>query len=128
MPYVFVVPPDSGIGSLKDAVAQARANPGKLSWGFGGNATLGHFLGMALEDAAGVKGNPVAYRGGPDLLTALDGRHVDMVIMTVWPSPARPSARRSGAVPWNVFHLALAHAARYRAGLRFQENRHDRHD
>lgn len=83
MPYVFVVPPDSGIGSLKDVVAQARANPGKLSWGFGGNGTLGHFLGMALEDASGMKGNPVAYRGGPDLLTALGGKHIDMVIMTV---------------------------------------------
>jgi tripartite-type tricarboxylate transporter receptor subunit TctC len=64
-------------------VAQARANPGKLSWGFGGNGTLGHFLGMALEDASGIKGNPVAYRGGPDLLTALGGKHIDMVIMTV---------------------------------------------
>jgi tripartite-type tricarboxylate transporter receptor subunit TctC len=83
MPYVFVVPPDSSIGSLKDVVAQARANPGKLSWGFGGNGTLGHFLGMALEDASGMKGNPVAYRGGPDLLTALGGKHIDMVIMTV---------------------------------------------
>lgn len=83
MPYVFVVPPDSAIGSLKDVVAQAKANPGKLSWGFGGNGTLGHFLGMALEDASGMKGNPVAYRGGPDLLTALGGKHIDMVIMTV---------------------------------------------
>jgi tripartite-type tricarboxylate transporter receptor subunit TctC len=83
MPYVFVVPPDSRIESLKDLVAQARAEPGKLSWGFGGNGTLGHFLGIALEDATGMKGNPVAYRGGPDLLTALGGKHIDMVIMTV---------------------------------------------
>jgi tripartite-type tricarboxylate transporter receptor subunit TctC len=83
MPYVFVVPPDSRIESLKDLVAQARADPGKLSWGFGGNGTLGHFLGIALEESTGMKGNPVAYRGGPDLLTALGGKHIDMVIMTV---------------------------------------------
>jgi tripartite-type tricarboxylate transporter receptor subunit TctC len=83
MPYVFVVPPDSKIESLKDLVAQARADPGKLSWGFGGNGTLGHFLGIALEESTGMKGNPVAYRGGPDLLTALGGKHIDMVIMTV---------------------------------------------
>ena len=83
MPYTFVVPPDSRIGSLADFVAQAKAEPGKLSWGFGGNGTLGHFLGIALEEAAAVKGNPIAYRGGPDLLAALGGKHIDMVIMTV---------------------------------------------
>lgn len=83
MPYSFVVPPDSRIGSLADFVTQAKAEPGKLSWGFGGNGTLGHFLGIALEEAAAVKGNPIAYRGGPDLLTALGGKHIDMVIMTV---------------------------------------------
>ncbi len=83
MPYVFVAPPASKLESLKDFAAQARAEPGKLSWGFGGNGTLGHFLGIALEDAAKVKGNPVAYRGGPELLTALGGNHIDLVVMTV---------------------------------------------
>lgn len=83
MPYVFVVPPDSNIASLNDFAVRARADPGKLSWGFGGNGTLGHFLGIAVEDAAKVKGNPIAYRGGPELLTALGGNHIDMVVMTV---------------------------------------------
>lgn len=83
MPYAFVVPPDSKIDSLKDFVASAKAEPGKLSWGFGGNGTLGHFLGMALEDASKIKGNPISYRGGPDLLAALGGKHIDMVVMTV---------------------------------------------
>lgn len=83
MPYTFVVPPDSSVESLKDFVARAKAEPGKMSWGFGGNGTLGHFLGMALEDATKTKGNPISYRGGPDLLAALGGKHIDMVIMTV---------------------------------------------
>lgn len=83
MPYVFVVPPASKINSLKDFVAAARAEPAKLSWGFGGNGTLGHFLGMALEEAAKIKGVPISYRGGPDLLSALGGNHIDMVVMTV---------------------------------------------
>ncbi len=83
MPYAFVVPPDSNVDSLKDYVARARAEPGKMSWGFGGNGTLGHFLGMALEEASKTKGNPISYRGGPDLLAALGGKHIDMVVMTV---------------------------------------------
>lgn len=83
MPYVMVVPGDSPIDSVKDLVARARALPGRLSWGFGGNGTLGHFVGAALEDAGGFKGTPIAYRGGPDLLAALGGKHIDMVIMTM---------------------------------------------
>ena len=83
MPYVFVVPPASKLETLKDFVAAARAEPAKLSWGFGGNGTLGHFLGMAVEEAGKVKGIPISYRGGPDLLAALGGNHIDMVVMTV---------------------------------------------
>jgi tripartite-type tricarboxylate transporter receptor subunit TctC len=83
MPYVMVVPDASPFSSVGDLVKQAKAKPGALSWGFGGNGTLGHFLGLALEDAAGFKGNPISYRGGGDLMAALAGKHVDSVIMTV---------------------------------------------
>lgn len=83
MPYVMVVPGDSRVDTLRDVVARGKAAPGTLSWGFGGNGTLGHFVGIALEDAAGFKGNPIAYRGGSDLLAALGGKHIDMVIMTM---------------------------------------------
>jgi tripartite-type tricarboxylate transporter receptor subunit TctC len=82
-PYAFVVPGDSPFNSLADVVAKARAAPGTVSWAFGGNGTLGHFLGIAMEQSENVKGNPVSYRGGPDLLTALGGHQVDMAIMTV---------------------------------------------
>lgn len=83
MPYVAVVPAQSRFSSLTDLVESAKAQPGAVSWGFGGNGTLGHFLGLALEEAGGFKGNPIAYRGGTDLMTALAGNHVDSVIMTV---------------------------------------------
>jgi tripartite-type tricarboxylate transporter receptor subunit TctC len=83
MPYVMVVPEGSPFASVDDVVKRAKAQPGTVSWGFGGNGTLGHLLGLALEDAGGFKGNPIAYRGGGDLVAALAGKHVDSVIMTV---------------------------------------------
>jgi tripartite-type tricarboxylate transporter receptor subunit TctC len=83
MPYVAVVPGDSRFSSLKELVERGKAEPGAVSWGFGGNGTLGHFAGLALEDAGGFKGTPIAYRGGGELLAALAGKHVDSVIMTV---------------------------------------------
>lgn len=82
-PYIFVVPGDSKFTSIKELTAQLRAQPGSVSWAFGGNGTLGHFLGVAMERAEKIKGTPVSYRGGPDLLTALGGKQVDMAIMSV---------------------------------------------
>jgi tripartite-type tricarboxylate transporter receptor subunit TctC len=82
MPYVFLVPAKSKFNSMNDVAAYARANPGKLSWGFGGIGSPGHFFGIEFEQAAKVETNPIAYRGGPDLLTAIGGGQVDMVVMS----------------------------------------------
>lgn len=82
-PYAFVVPAESKYNNLNEWIAGARAAPGTLSWAFGGNGTLGHFLGVAMEQSSNIKGIPVSYRGGPDLLTALGSKQVDMAIMTV---------------------------------------------
>ncbi|PUE30343.1 hypothetical protein B9Z39_02180 [Limnohabitans sp. JirII-29] len=82
-PYIFVTPGDSKFTQLKEVTAQLRNQPGSVSWAFGGNGTLGHFLGVAMERAEKIKGTPVSYRGGPDLLTALGGKQVDMAIMSV---------------------------------------------
>jgi tripartite-type tricarboxylate transporter receptor subunit TctC len=82
-PYAFIVPGESKYNTLPEFLAAARAAPGTLSWAFGGNGTLGHFLGVAMEQSAKVKGVPLSYRGGPDLLTALAGKQIDMAIMSV---------------------------------------------
>jgi len=82
-PYAFIVPGESKYNSLPEFIAAARQTPNTLSWAFGGNGSLGHFLGVAMEQSAKVKGVPVAYKGGPDLLTALASKQVDMAIMSV---------------------------------------------
>ncbi|HTK02612.1 MAG TPA: tripartite tricarboxylate transporter substrate binding protein [Bordetella sp.] len=81
-PYVFVVKGDSKFKSLKEVAAYAKANPGKLSWGFGGIGSPGHFFGIEFARAAQVQTNPISYRGGPDLLTAIGGGQIDMVVMS----------------------------------------------
>jgi tripartite-type tricarboxylate transporter receptor subunit TctC len=81
-PYVFVVPAKSPFKSLHDVAAYAKENPGKLAWGFGGIGSPGHFFGIEFARAAQVRTNPISYRGGPDLLTAVAGGQVDMVVMS----------------------------------------------
>ena len=70
-PYAFIVPGESKYNTLTEYLAAARTSPNTLSWAFGGNGSLGHFLGVAMEQSAKIKGVPVAYKGGPDLLAAL---------------------------------------------------------
>jgi tripartite-type tricarboxylate transporter receptor subunit TctC len=82
-PHVFIVPVESSLKSLTEFVARGRADSGKLSWAFGGNGTPAQFMGMSMEKTAKFKGIPVAYRGGPDLLTAVVGKQVDLAIMTL---------------------------------------------
>jgi tripartite-type tricarboxylate transporter receptor subunit TctC len=82
-PYAFIVPGESKFNTLPEFLAAAKNAPGTLSWAFGGNGSLGHFLGVAMEQSAKVKGVPVAYKGGPDLLSALASKQVDMAIMSV---------------------------------------------
>ena len=82
-PYAFIVPGDSKYTTLPEFLAAAKSSPGTLSWAFGGNGSLGHFLGVAMEQSAKIKGVPVAYKGGPDLLSALASKQVDMAIMSV---------------------------------------------
>jgi tripartite-type tricarboxylate transporter receptor subunit TctC len=82
-PYAFIVPGESKYNTLPEFLAAAKNAPGTLSWAFGGNGSLGHFLGVAMEQSAKIKGVPVAYKGGPDLLSALASKQVDMAVMSV---------------------------------------------
>jgi tripartite-type tricarboxylate transporter receptor subunit TctC len=81
-PYVFVVSGKSKFNNLQDVAAYAKANPGKLAWGFGGIGSPGHFFGIEFQRAAQIETNPISYRGGPDLLAAIAGGQVDMVVMS----------------------------------------------
>ena len=108
-PYAFVVPGDSKFNTMAEFMAQARSAPATLSWAFGGNGTLGHFLGVAMEQSEKVKGIPVSYKGGPDLLTALGGKQVDMAIMSVQSSTplVKQGRLKSLAVAGNVRNKIL---------------------
>ncbi|MES2183090.1 MAG: tripartite tricarboxylate transporter substrate binding protein [Pseudomonadota bacterium] len=81
-PYVFVVAGNSRFNSLKDVAAYAREKPGQMAWGFGGIGSPGQFFGIEFARAAKVETNPISYRGGPDLLAAIGGGQIDMVVMS----------------------------------------------
>jgi tripartite-type tricarboxylate transporter receptor subunit TctC len=75
IPFVLVVPPSSPIKSVADLIAQARAEPGKLAVGHGGNGTAMHLSVQLLKLMADVDLTEVAYKGsGPVALDVIGGQ------------------------------------------------------
>ncbi len=75
IPFVLVVAPASPIKSVADLIAQAKAEPGKISVGHGGNGTAMHLSVQLLKLMAGVDLTEVAYRGsGPVALDVIGGQ------------------------------------------------------
>jgi tripartite-type tricarboxylate transporter receptor subunit TctC len=65
-PNVLVVRPDSGINSIADLVAQAKANPQKFNYSSPGAGTKSHLTGELLKLRAGIQMVHVPFRGaGP---------------------------------------------------------------
>jgi len=78
-PLVVVVPGGSKIPSMKELIAQFKANPGGVSWGGGSAGGSDHILAGMIAQAAGVdssKVNYIAYAGGGEAQAAILGGHV----------------------------------------------------
>jgi tripartite-type tricarboxylate transporter receptor subunit TctC len=74
-PNVLVVPPSMPANTLRDFIAYAKANPGKLSYGSSGPGTLTHLAMEQLKVAAGLDIVHVPYRGiGPAFADILGGQ------------------------------------------------------
>ena len=76
---VVVVPGTSKITSLKELIAQFKANPGSVSWGGGSAGGSDHILAGMIAVASGVEAgkiNYIAYAGGGEAQAAIMGGHV----------------------------------------------------
>jgi len=81
-PNVLVVRSDSPFKTVKDLVAAARANPGKLTYASQGNGTSAHLAGEMFANLAKVQMIHVPYRGAGPAITDLLGGQVDMIFGT----------------------------------------------
>lgn len=79
---VLVVHPSVRANSVAEIVALARAEPGKLSYGSGGNGTTSHLAGELFKSLAGVDMLHVPFRSPAPAASALPGQ-VDVMIDTV---------------------------------------------
>ena len=75
--FGVVAGPASQAKSIADMVAKAKTNPGSSSYGTPGAGTLPHFMGVLMEQSAGISLNHVPFQGGAPANNALLGGHID---------------------------------------------------
>lgn len=68
-PSILVTHPGSKMTSVKDLVAQAKANPGRMTYGSAGNGSPAHFAAEMLRSEAGIAILHVPYKGAPQAMT-----------------------------------------------------------
>jgi tripartite-type tricarboxylate transporter receptor subunit TctC len=69
-------------GNLRDIVAYAKANEGKVTYATAGAASSNHLAGLLFEQYAGVKMTHVHYKGGGPMIQALLGNQVSIAFMS----------------------------------------------
>jgi tripartite-type tricarboxylate transporter receptor subunit TctC len=82
-PLVVIVPKDSPYTSLKQLVDEAKASPGKLTYGSAGNGSASHLATLLLADMGKLDMVHVPYKGAaPSILDVVGGR-LDFMITTL---------------------------------------------
>lgn len=90
-PLVLMVRPDSKFKSVKDIIAFAKANPGKLTFASGGLGGSHHLSGELFKQIAGIDMTHVPYKGGSLATVDLLGGQVDMMFEQMY--SAAPNLR-----------------------------------
>ncbi|QHJ01370.1 tripartite tricarboxylate transporter substrate binding protein [Xylophilus rhododendri] len=81
-PNVLVSRPDSRYKTIADVIREAKARPGKLTYGSSGNGTAVHLAGELFKSLAGIDITHVPYRGAGPAMTDLLGGQIDFVFGT----------------------------------------------
>jgi len=92
IPFFLVAHP-SQPGTLRELIAAAKAKPGALAVGYGGNGSTMHLAGELFNMMAGVKLQPVPYKGSGPVSTDVLGGQVPLGVVDV---PSAIAHERAG--------------------------------
>ncbi len=83
VPNILVVHPSIPVQSVKELIAYAKANPGKLTYGSQGVGTSGHIAAELLKLQAGIDIVHVPYKGAAPAQQDLAAGHISMMFDVV---------------------------------------------
>ncbi len=104
---IMVVNPSLPVGSVKELIAYARANPGRLNMSNAGAGFQSHLAGVLFTHMAAIYVHHVPYKGGASLIAVMGNESQ----FTIAPSPSVMVHIRSGRL------RALASGAERRSPL-----------
>jgi tripartite-type tricarboxylate transporter receptor subunit TctC len=80
---MIVVRPDFPANNIKELIAVAKKEPGKIVFASPGFAATQHFAGESFKQIAGVELLHVPYKTTPEAINAVLGKHADVLFDTV---------------------------------------------
>ena len=90
-PFLLITHPAVPVRTVKDLIALANAEPGKLNYASAGNGTPNHLAMELFKSMAGVNITHVPYKGAPQAVTDLIGGSVELMFNSI--PPALPHIR-----------------------------------
>src|SRR5579864_6222060 len=91
-PASLVVHPSFPAKTVAEAIAYARANPGKVNFGSAGAGTVSHITGEYFARSAGITLMHIPYKGTSPALSDLLGGHIPMAFAPIPSTHANVSA------------------------------------
>jgi tripartite-type tricarboxylate transporter receptor subunit TctC len=97
-PGVLVIYPGLPVKDLKQFIAYAKAENGKLAYGSPGNGTQGHLLAEQLKQVTGIEMTHVPYRGASLAVSDLIAGHVTVTSTTLTTAATQIKAGKARAL------------------------------
>ena len=82
-PYLLVAHPSVAARTVDELIALAKARPGKLTYGSGGNGSANHLAMELFKSTAGIDIRHMPYKNDPQAITDLLGGHVNVSMLSV---------------------------------------------
>lgn len=108
-PLLFVVHPSVPAKTVKEFIAWAESQPGKINFASGGSGTLPHLAVEVFQARTGIRLTHVPYKGGAPALSDLLGGHVQLMfdnITSALPHAKAGRLRALGTTSSERFSLA----------------------
>jgi tripartite-type tricarboxylate transporter receptor subunit TctC len=97
-PLILVCAPSFPARSLRELIALAKAEPGKLTYASAGNGTSGHLAGEMLKVSAQIDVLHVPYKGGAPAIVDLLGERISFMLLDPLQVMSHVKAQRMRAI------------------------------
>jgi len=84
-PFLLITHPSLPVKTVKELVALAKSEPGKLNYASAGNGAANHLAMELFKSMAGINITHVPYKGAPQAVTDLIGGSVNLMFNSIPP-------------------------------------------